>query len=256
MGAGILGYHLCAANVISSMTDACRPRLSVANRILPLLRERIVDRSIAHPLPKGLSIGLVPIVEEGLFGFELETEREAHTYLMIGCNAHGTPVIRETMYDTQAPRALQLVTSHGQRLSQSDREGRFRAQWHDSQFNDWPDAVEALWNRLSVLFPGHPRQRVAIPDTRIRSLEGALSIAWTHLARWDPFIMFCGLPDEAELGFSLGDATDGHGILVYQRPDIWMLRWKSPPDAVYESWSVVVPATEVERNAGNGFANS
>ena len=148
------------------MTDAFRPRLSVANRILPLLRERIVDRSMAHPLPKGLSIGLVPIVEEGLFGFELETDRETHTYLIIGCNAHGAPVIRETMYDTQAPRALQLVATHGQRLSRPDREARFHAQRHDSQFNDWPDAVEALWNRLSMLFPGHPRQRVAIPDAQ------------------------------------------------------------------------------------------
>jgi hypothetical protein len=238
------------------MTDAFRPHLSEANRILPLLRERIVDTSMAHPLPKGLSIELVPIVEEGLFGFELETDRETHTYLIIGCNAQGAPVIREAIYDIRAPRALQLVTVHGQRLSRSDREARFRAQRHDSQFNDWPDAVEALWNRLSTLFPRHPRQPAAIPDARNRSLEGALSVAWTHLERWDPFIMFCGLPDEAELGFALGDATYGHGVLIYQRPDIWMLRWKAPPDAVYESWSVVVlPAIDVERNAGNGFAS-
>ena len=237
------------------MTDAFRPRLSEAKHILPLLRERIVDMSMARPLPKGLSIELVPIVEEGLFGFELETNRETHTYLIIGCNAQDAPVIRETVYDTRAPSALQLVAMHGQTLSRPEREARFHAQRRDSQFKDWPAAVEALWNRLSALFPGHPRQPVALPDARNRSLEGALSVAWTFLAQWDPFIMFCGLPDEAELGFALGDANGGHGVLIYQRPDIWMLRWKAPPDAIYESWSVVVPVIDVERNAGNGFAS-
>ena len=155
------------------------------------------------------------------------------------------------MYDTRAPSALHLVTVHGRTLSQPERDTRFHAQRRDSQFNDWPEAVEALWNRLATLFPGHPRQPVALPDARNRSLEGALSVAWTYLAPWDPFIMFCGLPHEAELGFVLGGATGGHGLLIYQRPDIWMLRWKAPPDAIYESWSVVLPAAvDHERNAG------
>ena len=237
------------------MPDTFRPRLSEAKHMLPLLRERIVDTSRVHPLPRGLSIELVPIVEEGLFGFELETDRETHTYLTIGCNAQGAPVLRETMYDTRAPSALQLVAMHGQRLSRPEREEQFRAQRRDSQFNDWPDAVVALWNRLSTLFPGHPRQPVAFRDTRNRSLEEALSVAWTYLAPWDPFITFCGLPDEAELGFALGGAKGGRGVLVYQRPDIWMLRWKAPPDAIYESWSVVLPAIDVERNTGDGFAS-
>ena len=211
--------------------------------------------SSARPLPKGLSIELVPILEEGLFGFELEPDRDAHAYLIIGCNAQGAPVLRETLYDTRAPNALQLVAMDGQRLSRPEREARFRAQRRDSKFNDWPDAVEALWNRLATLFPGHPRPSVALPDATNRSLEGALSVAWTHLAPWDPFITFCGLPNEAKLGFALEDANGGHGVLVFQRPDIWMLRWKAPPDAIYESWSVVLPDIDVERNAGNGVAS-
>jgi hypothetical protein len=236
------------------MTDAFRPCLSLAKHILPLL-ESASSTCQCSSDPKGLSIELVPIVEEGLFGLELETDRETHTYLVIGCNAQGLPVIRETMYDTRAPRALQLVAMHGQRLSRPERETRFHAQRRDSQFNDWPEAVESLWNRLVTLFPGHPRQPIALPDARNRSLEGALSVAWTYLAPWDPFIMFCGLPGEAELGFALGDANGGDGILIYQRPDIWLLRWKAPP-AVYESWSVVLPAAvDDERNAGNGFAS-
>jgi hypothetical protein len=36
----------------------------------------------------------------------------------------------------------------------------------------------------------------------------------------------------------------GHGELVFQRPDIWMLRWKAPPEAVYESWSVAIPDSD------------
>ena len=205
--------------------------------------------SMAYPLPKGLSIGLVPIVEEGLFGFELETDPDTRTYLIIGCNAQGAPVLREAMYDTRAPGALQLARQARSKAGATRaRRARFRAQRRDSQFNDWPDAVEAMWNRLATLFPGHPRQPVAFPDERNRSLEGALSVAWKYLAPWDPFIMFCGLPGEAELGFALSDANGGHGVLVYQRPDIWMLRWKAPPDAIYESWSVVLPAIDVERN--------
>jgi hypothetical protein len=164
-------------------------------------------------------------------------------------------VLREDMYDTRAPGALQLVAMDGLTLAQPEREARFHAQRRDSQFDDWPDAVDAMWNRLATLFPGHPRQLVAMPDARNRSLEGALAVAWTYLAPWDPFITFCGLPGEAELGFALSDANGGHGVLIYQRPDIWMLRWKAPPEAVYESWSVVLPAVDVERNTGSSFAS-
>lgn len=237
------------------MPDAFRPCLSQAKNMLPLLRERIVDMPLAHTLPKGLSIELVPIVAEGLFGFELEPDRETHRYLIIGCNAQGAPVLRETLYDTRAPNALQLVATHGQRLSRREREARFRTRRHDSQFSDWPHAIEGLWNRLATLFVGHPRQLATFPVARNRSLEGALAVAWTYLARWDPFITFCGLPSEAELGFVLRDANGGHGVLVYQRPDIWMLRWKAPPDAIYESWSVVLPDIDVERNERNGVAS-
>ena len=34
-------------------------------------------------------------------------------------------------------------------------------------------------------------------------------------------------------------ANGARGELLFQRPDIWMLRWRAPPQAVYESWSVM-----------------
>ena len=76
----------------------------------------------------------------------------------------------------------------------------------------------------------------------------ALSIAHSHLAHWNPFIQFFGLPDEAQQGFALKGANGENGELVFQRPDIWMLRWRAPPQAVYESWSVVVPDLDAARD--------
>ena len=82
-------------------------------------------------------------------------------------------------------------------------------------------------------------------------LDEALSIAHSHLAHWNPFIQFFGLPNEAQQGFALKGVDGEHGELVFQRPDIWMLRWKAPPQAVYESWSVVVPDLDAARDAAH-----
>jgi len=73
-----------------------------------------------------------------------------------------------------------------------------------------------------------------------RCLDEALAVAYSHLAHWDPFIRFCGIPNEAEHGFALAGEHGECGWLTFQRPDIWMLRWKAPPQAVYESWSVAL----------------
>jgi hypothetical protein len=85
----------------------------------------------------------------------------------------------------------------------------------------------------------------------LRSLDAALSIAYSHVAKWDPFIQFYGLPQEAQRGFALHGTTNERGELIFQRPDIWMLRWKAPPDAVYESWSVVIPDVDTDLAYGD-----
>jgi hypothetical protein len=110
---------------------------------------------------------------------------------------------------------------------------------------DWPAAAEAAWAQLLCLFAARPRQPATVPEHVHRCLDEALAIAQSHLAPWNPFIRFCGLPNEAQQGFALRGAKDEYGELVFQRPDIWMLRWKAPPWAVYESWSVVLPDLDV-----------
>lgn len=237
------------------MADSYCPRLSEATHLLPRLRECIVGMASAHPLPRGMSVELVPIVEDGMFGYELIPDRKTNTYLMIGRNADGVPVVRRTLYDPRAPNALALAAIDGHRLSRQEREARFTAQRRDSRFETWPDAVEVAWTQLAAQFPGRPRQPAVVRDARNRSLEEALAVASGHLARWDPCIAFCGLPDEAEQGFALKGEHGEHGELIFQRPDIWMLRWKAPPDAIYESWSVVLSNNDGARKAGSDLAS-
>jgi hypothetical protein len=223
------------------MSISYSPRLSEARHLLPLLRSHLIAAASRYPLSSGLSLDLLPIVEDGLFGYELVPDRKTHTYVTIGCNAQGEPVLRKTLYGVGAPNALQLVAVDGHTLSRSERASRYSSQQRDSHFSDWPAAAESAWAQLLFLFPERPRQPVAVREHVHRCLDEALSIAHSHLAHWNPFIQFCGLPNEAQQGYALKGAHGEHGELIFQRPDIWMLRWKAPPQAVYESWSVVLP---------------
>ena|SRR5204863_6711708 len=56
------------------------PRLSEATRLLPLIRSHLV--AVASECPLGTALDLVPIAEDGLFGYELVPDGEAHTYLI------------------------------------------------------------------------------------------------------------------------------------------------------------------------------
>ena len=231
------------------MSRSFCPRLSEAQHLLPLLRSHLVAAAPHYPLSVGLALDLLPIVEDGLFGYELVPDRKTHTYVIIGCNAQGEPVLRKTLYGVGAPSALQLVAVNGHILSRSERASRYSTQQRDSHFPDWPAAAESAWAQLLFLFPERPRQPVTVREHVHRCLDEALSIAHSHLAQWNPFIQFCGLPNEAQQGFALKGANGEHGELIFQRPDIWMLRWKAPPQAVYESWSVVVPDLDAARDS-------
>jgi hypothetical protein len=223
------------------MSNSFSPRLSEASIFLPLLRRHLVEAASAYPLPADLALDLVPIVEDGLFGYELVPDRDSHTYLTVGCNARSEPMVRRTLYGIGAPNALQLVAVNGHVLSHGERAAHYSVQQRDACFADLAAATDSVWAQLLGLFPQRPRRPVTLRQHWHRCLDEALTIAHSHLARWNPFIQFCGIPSEAQRGFPLSGADGEHGELVFQRPDIWMLRWKAPPHAVYESWSVVLP---------------
>ena len=107
------------------MSRSFCPRLSEAQHLLPLLRSHLVAAASGYPLPTGLALDLLPIVEDGLFGYELVPDRKTHTYLTIGCNAQGEPVLRKTLYGAGTPNALQLVAANGHILSRRERAARY-----------------------------------------------------------------------------------------------------------------------------------
>ena len=52
---------------------------------------------------------------------------------------------------------------------------------------------------------------------------------------------FFGLPNEAEQGFQLEGADGAAGTLISRRPDMWVLRWKSPEATLCEEWAIALP---------------
>ena len=135
------------------MLSSFWPRLSEARYFLPLLRSHLLASAAAFPLSAGLALDLLPIVEDGLFGYELVPDRNAHTYLTVGCNARGNMVLRRTLYGDGAPHSLQLVALNGQLLSRSERAARYRLQQRDICFADPAAAADATWAQLLALFP-------------------------------------------------------------------------------------------------------
>ena len=213
------------------------PRLSEATRLLPLIRSHLV--AAASECPLGTELDLVPIAEDGLFGYELVPDGEAHTYLIIACDAQGKPVLRRTSYSIGAPDALQLVAVNGHVLSRSERAARYTIQRRDSAFTDWHAAAEAVCGQLCMLFPEWTGQTLVLRGNA-RYLEEALCIAHSHLDRWDPFIQFFGLPNEAQLGFGLTGSSGEQGELRFQLPNIWTLHWNARTEVIDESWRIVM----------------
>lgn len=213
------------------------PRLSEATQLLPLISDHIVAASSRRPL--GTDLELCPIFEDGLFGYEILPDDDANTYLIIGRNLLGKPALRRTSYNIAASNALQLIAEDGRLLSRQERAARYRIESRDSSLPDWVAAAEATCTQLNNLFP--PRiaaSLVPAPSRKHRYVEEAVCVAYYHLARWDPSIAFFGLPNEAEMGFSLVDAHRNRGELIFQRPDTWKLRWTAPAKVVEESWSI------------------
>lgn len=234
---------------VSAASRAVLPRLSEAQRFLPLLRGYLLSAAARRPL--ATTFDVVPIVEDELFGYELVPDRKTQSYLIIGCNSQGTPVLRTTSYSMGSPAPMRLVSIGGGLVSRSGRTVRNHARGDDDQFTDWLAAAEAAWARLLIDFPDRPQRRPVQCADRY-CFEQALAIAHMHLARWDPLIEFFGLPKGAQLGFVLGGSSGEWGQLSFSEPNMWTLRWNASSKTVREAWSVAVDS----RDAGNELTPS
>jgi hypothetical protein len=212
------------------------PRLSEAAHLLPLISGHL--DAAAWDNPYCASLQLVPIVDDGLFGYELVPDLDTHTYVIIGRNAQSRPSLRTVSYSGGDPGALQLIAVQGRLLSRSERASRYSVQSRDAVFADWHAAANAACAQLRMLFPQPDDERSDNSRYAHRHLEEALRVAHAHLDRFDPFIEFFGLPNEAQLGFPLSGASGEQGELAFREPDAWVLHWRARGEVLAKSWSI------------------
>jgi hypothetical protein len=231
------------------MQSSYCPRLSEAKTLLPILRAQLVAAAPRYSLPIGISLDLLPIVEDGLFGYELVPDRNTHTYFTIGFCATGEAVLRRAVLCTNAPSVLRLAAVKGKSFAGTNFRPRNSSQQHDSRFGELSDAVESGFSQLVTIFPERPRKPIELHVTWHQYLGEALSIAHMHLSHWNPFVQFFGLPNEAQYGFALRGDHGEHGELASRRPGMWVLRWHSPEAVIYEEWDVVLPGLDATRKS-------
>jgi hypothetical protein len=212
------------------------PRLSEACRLLPLIRDCLVA---AAPRSLATSLELVPIVEDGLFGYELVADRDTPICPIIGSNARGEPVVRRNSYGVGAPGVLRMAAINGRLHSGRGHMARGAGGERDSLFPDWLAAAETAWAQFVPLRPEPPRPFPPASVATNRCLERGLLAARSHLARWDPYIGFFGIPNEAQLGFALRGDGGEFGELALAPPGTWQLRWAASSVVICESWPVL-----------------
>jgi hypothetical protein len=215
--------------------DRC-PRLSHAILLLPLLRAQLGAVARRYSLPAGLEVELLPIVEDELFGYELLPNHDTHTYLTLGADGRDVPVVRSNLYCTFAPSALRLATVSGRALMQHELDAWDDIEQRDVRYPDWPSAAAAVWAELARLFADMPRYGITVQDAGCAGFDQALAIARSRLRGCDPSIEFCGIPDEAQYGYVLKDASGGHGNLVLRSSGSWELHWTARGSPIDEQW--------------------
>lgn len=220
------------------MPSFFRPRISQAKDLFPIIRTHLAAAAALHSLPAGVSLDLLPIVEDGIAGYEVLPNRASYSYLTIGWDARGKPVLRESTYLDGPPRGLRVVSVDGQ-APPIDSGAPNRLRQRDSVLPDWPTAAEAVWSELARLIPQEPRYAIEVHDMRLEELDEALATAYRHLADFDPHIDFCGIPDEAQYGFALADAKGGRGQLIARHPETWTLWFQSPTGTTHEEWAML-----------------
>lgn len=223
------------------MPVASWPRISQAKELFPIIREHLVAAAAHHSLPAGLALELLPIVEDGLVGYEFLPNQATNSFLTIGSDDRGMPVLRERLYRADSPGPLRVAAVNGRTLSAADRSAANNMRRRDAILPDWPSTAEAAWIELASLFPQQPRHCIDVDEASQHGLDEALEIACSHLGEWDPCIDFCGVPDEAQYGFALTHANGGRGLLASRQPGQWALWFQCPYAAISEEWSILSP---------------
>ena len=100
-------------------------RLSEATAILPHVRSHLVAAADGPARATAVEVLLLPICEDGLLGYELVPDRETHTYVILGRNLQGEPVLRTTSYGSRRSGRAELVTVNGHLLSRAQRASRY-----------------------------------------------------------------------------------------------------------------------------------
>lgn len=218
------------------MPESRCPRLSQAMILLPLLRAQLGGAASRYSLPAGLAVDLLPIVEDGVFGYELLPNRDTHTYVTLGADANGAPIVRRNLYCTSAPSALRVATVGGHPLLQHELDAWDDIEQRDTRYSDWMSAAAAVWADLARLFADRRRYAIAINDAGCAAFDETLGTARSRLRGSDPSIEFCGLPEEAQYGFVLKGARGGHGNLVLRSRGWWELNWTTATTRVHEQW--------------------
>ena len=223
------------------MPVASWPRISQAKELLPLIRDHLVAAAAHHSLPAGLSLELLPIVEDGLVGYEFLPNQATNSYLTIGCDDRAVPVLRQRRYRADTKGGLRVAALNGRTLSSGDRRAGGNLRRRDAILPDWTATAEAAWIELASLFPQQPRHSIDVDEACQHGLDEALEIAHSHLSEWDPCIDFCGVPDEAQYGFALTHANGGRGLLASRQPGHWVLWFQCPYAAINEEWALLSP---------------
>ena len=224
------------------MPVASWPRISQAKELFPLIREHLAAAAGRHSLPPGLSLELLPIVEDGLVGYEFLPNQATNSYLTIGCDDRGVPVLRQRKYRADSAGGLRVASVNGRAPSTGAKSNGSNLRRRDAILPDWASTAEAAWIELASLFPQQPRHCIDVDEAFQHGLDEALEIACGHLSEWDPCIDFCGVPDEAQYGFALTHANGGRGLLAARQPGHWMLWFQCPYASINEEWTVLVPA--------------
>ena len=236
------------------MPVASWPRISQVKKLLPIIREHLVSAAPHHSLPAGLALELLPIVEDGLVGYEFLPNQATNSYLTIGCDDRGVPVLRERLYRGDSSGGLRVASVNGRTLSPGEKNAGNSLRRRDAILPDWRSIAEAGWIELASMFPQRPRHCIDIEETYQHVLDEALEIAYGHLAEWDPCIDFCGVPDEAQYGFALTHANGGRGLLASRQPGHWVLWFQCPYGAINEEWSILSPNCSASAWATAGAA--